>query len=374
MWDIYSLIIIIIGLYALIFSSLNILFMYRNTRKAEATEGPLISVLIPARDEEASIGACLRSVCSQSYTNIEILVLDDHSKDSTWDIISSYARRDSRIKTIKGDPLPLGWNGKNFALKQLSEQAKGEYYLLTDADTIHSFDSISFAYTNILYHHTDMLSGYPKQIAPSLSSLAVVTAMHFNILFINPLWILKKTTNPLFGLAIGQYIFIRSSCFHDIGGFDPIKDSITDDIHLARNLLAHGYHQIFLDLGSIVSCNMFDSFSSALVGITRSVIDFFDKKIILPLFAVPIIIAGMIAPTFILIYQLIFSSLVLTPILLGVVLFLLAWMQTMVFLRYSLKTILLFTPTMTLVVVMFLYGCYITVTGKGYVWKNRIVK
>ncbi len=374
MWDIYSLIIIIIGLYALIFSSLNILFMYRNTRKATIIDGPLISILIPARDEESSIGACLRSLSSQSYKNIEILVLDDHSSDSTWDIINSYARKDVRIRALKGASLPDGWNGKNYALQQLSESAKGEYYLLTDADTEHSVDSVSFAYTNIIYHDTDMISGYPRQTAPSFSNLAVVTAMHFNILFINPLWIQKKSKNPLFGLAIGQYIFIRSSCLHDIGGFYPIRDSITDDIHLARNLLSHGYHQIFLDLGTVVSCNMFDSFSAALKGITRSVIDFFDKKIILPLFAVPIIIAFMIAPTFILFYEFFFSGILLIPVLLGVILFLLAWMQTMVFLRYSLKTILLFTPTMTLVVAMFLYGCFITMTGKGYIWKNRVVK
>ena len=374
MWNIYLLLIIGIGLYAFVLSASNLLFMYRNTRQAGIQEGPLISILIPARNEEASIGACLRSLCSQTYANIEILVLDDHSVDSTQDIVRSLMEKDPRIQLVGGKALPEGWNGKNFALQQLSEVASGSYYLLTDADTLHTPESVSFAFTNLLHHGCEMLSGYPKQLAPSLSTLAVVTAMHLNILFLNPLWLQKRSSSPLLGLAIGQYIFIKADCFHAIGGFSPIRDSITDDIHLARLLLSNGYHQVFLDAGSVVSCRMYDTFTTAMKGITRSVLDFLDKRIIIPLVALPFILACMVAPTGIVIFQLVTQGYVSGLLIIGFTLFILSWMQTMIFLRYPLKTIILFAPTMLIVVAMLLYGCLITITGKGYVWKDRIVK
>ncbi len=348
--------------------------MYRRTHKANQTTGPMISVLIPVRNEESHIGACLRSLINQTYENYEIIVLDDDSTDSTWDIICSYAKRSNRITAVKGNPLLSGWNGKNYALHQLAELARGQYYLFVDADTIHKPDSLSFAYTNLKENKVDMVSGYPKQESLSISSQIVVTAMHFNMLFLTPLWLQIRSSNPLFAFAIGQYIFVRAETFHAVNGFETIKNVITDDIHLARIILSHGHPQIFLDIGSVVSCRMYSSFRSSFRGISRSIIDFFDKKLIIPLFAVPLVIVFIISPTFVLLYQIATHATVSLILLLGVTLSYAAWAQTMIFLRYSAKTILFFCPTMILIVIMFIRGFLITVNGKGYVWKNRIVK
>ncbi len=108
-------------------------------------KGPLVSVLIPARDEEKNIGRCLRSLSKQDYNNIEILVLDDDSSDGTGRIIEKFSKKDTRIRLIQGRSLDRGWKGKSYACHQLSREAAGEYYVFTDADTLHFPNSVSSA-------------------------------------------------------------------------------------------------------------------------------------------------------------------------------------------------------------------------------------
>ena len=99
---------------------------------------PLISVLIPARDEEANIETCLKSLQEQDYPNFEILVLDDHSSDNTAAIVERIAVQDSRVRLFRSEPLPEGWAGKPFACYQLAQKARGSWLLFVDADTIHA--------------------------------------------------------------------------------------------------------------------------------------------------------------------------------------------------------------------------------------------
>jgi Glycosyl transferase family 2 len=86
-------------------------------------DAPLVSVLVPARNEEESIGACIDALLAQDYPNLEIVVLDDDSTDGTAATVSS--RRDPRLRLVTGAPLPDGWTGKNWACHQLATQARG---------------------------------------------------------------------------------------------------------------------------------------------------------------------------------------------------------------------------------------------------------
>lgn len=373
-FNIYHIIICGVGSYMFLFSLMNILYMQKNRLQELSIEGPLVSVLIPARDEEAHIGNCLRSLLDQRYRNYEIIVLDDESSDSTWDIINAFASRSKRVTAVRGKALPDGWNGKTHALHQLQEAASGDILLFTDADTIHSPDSIAFAAAQIIGHGTDLVTGYPRQLLSSISCAAVITAMHFNIMFISPLFLQRKVRNPAFGLAIGQYIAVRASSLEQAGGFYPIRSFITDDIHLSRLFLQKGFSQLFLDIGDVVSCRMYDTFSQSFHGISRSIIDFFDRHLLLPLLAVPLVLLILVIPTFLLCYLLITGQSIPILLITGVFFMHAAWFQTVLFLRYSLKTLLLFCPTMLLIVVMFVRGLFLTLAGRGFQWKERTVR
>src|ERR1700712_1268160 len=94
----------------------------------------LVSILIPVRNEEATIINLLRSIQKQDYDNYEVLVLDDNSTDNTYQICLDFAQHDTRFEVIKGKELPADWLGKNYACHQLSQKAKGEYLMFIDAD------------------------------------------------------------------------------------------------------------------------------------------------------------------------------------------------------------------------------------------------
>ena len=123
---------------------------------------PLVSVLIPARNEEKNIKRILVSMAKQDYPNLEILVLDDNSTDATSQIVQDFAQKDSRIKLIKGAPLPKGWKGKCFACHQLSKIARGEYFVFTDADTLHFPNSISGSLAALVRNNLDVTSSISK--------------------------------------------------------------------------------------------------------------------------------------------------------------------------------------------------------------------
>ena len=128
---------------------------------------PLISILIPARDEESDIVPCLESLRRQDYPNYEILVLDDNSSDNTAAVVEQIAAADPRVRLLRGEPLPQGWAGKPFACHQLAAQARGSWLLFTDADTIHDpamlRSALAYAHNNRLA----LLSGFPLQHAGS---------------------------------------------------------------------------------------------------------------------------------------------------------------------------------------------------------------
>src|SRR4030042_153519 len=129
--------------FVLLILFVNLLLNLRSLNRARGNNkppepGPLIAVLIPARNEEANIGACLDSLRKQDYPYFEILVLDDSSTDGTAEVVARLASEDQRVKLLKGQPLPPGWAGKPFACHQLAQEARGSWLLFTDADTLHA--------------------------------------------------------------------------------------------------------------------------------------------------------------------------------------------------------------------------------------------
>jgi len=96
----------------------------------------LVSILIPARNEEDNILLLLKSILQQDYSNYEVIVYDDESSDNTYSICADFAARYAQFSVIKGDKLPGGWIGKNYACHQLANFARGKYLLFLDADEV----------------------------------------------------------------------------------------------------------------------------------------------------------------------------------------------------------------------------------------------
>ncbi|MBN1799764.1 MAG: glycosyltransferase [Spirochaetales bacterium] len=266
----YLAITTIICVYFLLLSLKNKETLKNLTYSPDVSTAPKVSVLIPARDEETNIGECLDSLLEQDYPNYEILVIDDNSNDGTWRIIKKYARKNNKIKAYKGKPLAEGWIGKQYACQQLIESARGEYLMFTDADTIHTSQSISWAVTNMLRHKADFMSAFLHHLIGSLGEALIVPAIYIMTTILMPLWKIPQKNNPFFSFAIGQFMVCRRKCLLAIGGYTSFKNSLVEDISLARAMKEHGYKTIFIDGKDYIHCRMYHSFKGAFKGLVKN--------------------------------------------------------------------------------------------------------
>jgi chlorobactene glucosyltransferase len=255
MWHIY-LGAITLGLSALL---INLLLNLRALHRLGSDKGklpedlPLISVLIPARNEEEDIVPCLESLRQQDYPNYEILVLDDNSTDRTAERVAEVVAADPRIRLLRGQPLPQGWAGKPYACHQLAAEAKGSWLLFTDADTIHAPTMLGSAMAYVHEHRLSLLSGLPLQKTVSFSQRVAVPAMYFLILCGMPLWWVQGARRPKPGLVIGQFIFVAAADYHEVGGHEAVRSKILEDIWLGFTMARHGKRLGVVDLSGVVS-------------------------------------------------------------------------------------------------------------------------
>lgn len=232
---------------------------------------PSVSVLIPARDEEANIGACLESLQKQDYPNFEIIVLDDNSADDTAGVVNRLAIKDERIKLITGDPLPDDWAGKPFACYQLAKQAGGDWLLFVDADTIHAPHMLRSVMAAALQLKVALLSGFPRQIANSLPQKIVVPIIYFIIMGWAPLWWIHRSRRTRPSVAIGQFLLFSREEYWRIGGHKVVQSRILEDIWMGIEVSRHGGRHVAIDLSSVVSCNMYPTVAGMWQGLVRCV-------------------------------------------------------------------------------------------------------
>ncbi|MDR0443189.1 MAG: glycosyltransferase family 2 protein [Treponema sp.] len=369
----YYYALIIVAAYFFLLSLANHYEMWRFTMGPEIFDGTLVSVLIPVRNEEKHIERCLNSLRNQLYKNYEILVLNDNSTDNTGNILSRISAEDQRIKVFNGKPLPDDWYGKPFALHQLSAQAKGSILLFTDADTVHSPASISWAVTNLQYLKADMISGYIGQIFLKFGEIITVPLMFFLTGFVIPLFLNRLTRFACFSAAIGQYIAIRREVFDAIGGCETFKKKTSEDIYMARYVKRRGYRTRFLNITEHVKCRMYNGYRSAIEGIGKNIFDFLGKNnVILFLMGIAVFFF-LFFPLPLLIGCIINGSPWTIHILVVNILYTLTWLFMFLGQRLNWLYGLLWPLMFINLLYMAIWSWFRTISGRGFLWKDRRV-
>jgi chlorobactene glucosyltransferase len=243
-----------------------------------APDPPLVSAIIPAKDEERMLGDCLDSVCSQTYPNLEILVVNDRSTDQTEAIAQRYAEADPRVRVITIDELPPGWTGKTHALYVAAAQARGDWLWFLDADTRHIPDSLSIVMEHAHEHGASLTSLLPGMRCETfweyvVQPLAGVVLMQsFPPAFVN-------RTSSACAFANGQYILIERSAYEKAGGHEAVRDRFVEDIYMAKRVKALGL-KIQLAIGTeIGSTRMYTSLSHLVRGWSRILYDSFGRRL-----------------------------------------------------------------------------------------------
>jgi chlorobactene glucosyltransferase len=280
--------VVIVSLAALSFTAvLHGLLMPRLRPVKNAGERlPRVSILVPARNEEANIAACVRSLLAQDYPNFSVHVLDDHSTDQTARIVESLGLTREKGGLIDGAELPEGWVGKNWACHQLSRIADGEYLLFTDADTVHAPESVSALVHAAREHGVVLLSAWPRQVMKTWSEKLVVSLLPFVGGIFYPhglLWVLGRypqlrssvplPLRRLLGAANGQVVLFQRAGYEKIGGHFAVRDHLVEDIALGRAVaerMDESFWWLNCDSAGLIRCRMYRSFGEVWEGFSKN--------------------------------------------------------------------------------------------------------
>lgn len=228
-------------------------------------ETPLVSVLVPARNEEANLLACLESLVRQQGTAFEVIVIDDHSTDATAEIARSFAG----VRLITADPLPAGWCGKQHALDCGVRHARGQWLLFTDADTRHAPGSLARAVAEAQQQGADLLSYSPRQEVKTLWERAVMPVVFAELACTYRPSEVCDPASPA-AAANGQYLLITREAYDAIGGHRAVRDSLLEDAAMARLVKQSGRRIRFRYAADAVSTRMYRSFGALCEGWTKN--------------------------------------------------------------------------------------------------------
>jgi glycosyltransferase involved in cell wall biosynthesis len=239
---------------------------------------PEVSVIVPARNEEASLGHCLESLVSQSGVDFEIIVVNDQSTDRTEAIAASF----DGVRVIEAGPLPQGWTGKNNAVACGARQARGEWLLFTDADTVHLPGSLARALAEAKDHQAEMLSYSPEQIAVTFWEMAILPVVFAELARQYPPSKVSDPASPI-AAANGQFILIRRETYDAIGGHAAVAGDILEDVALAKRVKSAGRNIRFRYAADAVRTRMYRSFAQLREGWTKNLALLFPSPDVLAL-------------------------------------------------------------------------------------------
>ncbi|HYP41789.1 MAG TPA: glycosyltransferase [Chloroflexia bacterium] len=244
---------------------------------------PLVAVLVPARDEEANIEACLLSLFGQDYPNMQVWLYDDASTDGTARIAARLAELAEgwlRVITGTGDP-PAGWLGKANACHQLygvmRAHIQPDYVLFTDADVRFAPSAVSHAVAAAHARGAGLLSIFPQQVTVTWAErLAVPILLHWAVYTFLPLPLaFSPRTGPAFAAANGQFMLFTREAYEACGGHTSVKSEVLEDVALGRAAKRAGHRALLADGGPLIRTRMYGSAAEVWQGYSKNAYAFF---------------------------------------------------------------------------------------------------
>jgi chlorobactene glucosyltransferase len=346
----------------------------RLVRQATLVEQPLVSILIPARNESRTIAACVESLVHQTYPHLEILVLDDHSEDNTAAIVTELMERYPGVRLLRGQPLPPFWHGKAYACMQLAQAARGQWLLFVDADTVHEPSSLATALQVAIQQNADLLTLMPEIRALTFGEALMLPIIPMAICSLLPIGLTNRVAWPILAGALGPFMLFKRESYRLIGGHEAVRMELVEDMQLGRLIRQHKGRVIWLDGSDLMSIRFYRGWRETWNGIAKSTFTAL-KASLLTLFIGLLIFAGIfLAP-----YGFVLQSLATDHI--SVALFWLPLLQIALIIgsqslaihRFHMRRGLAFLNAGTILATIFctLFSAYRAVFGTGIVWKGR---
>lgn len=233
-----------------------------------AEPAPKVTILVPAKDEEANIAECLKTLQAQDYPDFEIVVIDDRSTDRTAEIVQRLADQDPRIHLVRIAELPPGWFGKARAMHVGAQSAAGRWLLFVDADCRQAPGSVRAAMAYTLARGGDMLSLWPLLEMHGFAE-NLVQPLCGSIL---GLWFRPQLVNDprrQAAFANGQFVLVRRETYQAVGGHQAVRDKLVEDIWFARAVKGSGARLLNAVGFDMFSTRMYDRLGAVWRGWSR---------------------------------------------------------------------------------------------------------
>jgi len=338
---------------------------------------PMVSILIPARNEAQNIEECVYSVLNQDYSSYEVIVLDDESQDATPEILKRLSEGNPNLKLVSGQPLPPGWVGKNWACYQLSQAAQGELILFVDADTLHHPSMLTEAVSTLVATRADLLSGLPRQELKTLGERLILPVLPWAILSFFPIRMFQHIPFSFMSIAVGQFILCRRTAYLRIGGHAAVRGSLIEDIALARLCKKNDLKWEFVNLKGRVNCRMYQNFREVINGLSKNLFAVFGNSLPVFLFIWLWLAIVFITPALSLILYIFGASIpgyspALTLVTVGISILL--WLISLWYFRMPLLQAAAYPLTIALASLIAFRSAWLHFTQRSIFWKGREVK
>jgi hypothetical protein len=262
------------------------LWLVRTPGKRPVATGTLVSILIPARNEESNIGDAIAAALASTGVDVEVVVMDDGSTDRTPEIVAGFAARDPRVRLAHAPPLPAGWTGKVHACQRLADAANGTHLLFVDADVRLAPQSAARLVGHLQASGFSMVSGVPRQITRGIGEILTVPMINLMMLGYLPVAGMRAKPNPGFGAACGQLIMVDRAAYCSVGGHGAIHDCLHDGLKLARLFRRNGLMTDIVAGHELATCRMYRSFDESWDGFIKNAHEGMATPVQLPIWTV----------------------------------------------------------------------------------------
>jgi chlorobactene glucosyltransferase len=241
-----------------------------NLSDAPRVSGPLVTVIIPARNESTTIATVVRSILQSSYHSFELLVVDDRSTDDTASIVEGLAV-DTRVRLLAGEELPEGWYGKPWACYQGYRHAQGELLLFTDADTQHHPELLERAVGALLTQHAGLVTVSPVQRCITFWERIVMPQIWFLLALRYSPSSVNQARRPRDVIANGQFILTTRGAYETAGTHAAVRHEVAEDLALAQTYLVKGLKLHFAFAERLMETRMYQGLTSLVEGWSKNI-------------------------------------------------------------------------------------------------------
>jgi glycosyltransferase involved in cell wall biosynthesis len=250
--------------------------LIENLTYDERQQWPKISIIIPACNEAQSIGSAIQTRLNDDYPNFEIVLIDDRSTDGTSEIIDKIASHDNRVRAIHIKELPDGWLGKLYAMHRGVQEARGEWFLFSDADVHVKKTTLKRVLSYAESRKLDHLAVFPKLLPTNLVLDSVLSIFIRDLCMWCRVWAIENKDSEAY-TGSGSFNFVRRSAFEKTRGFDWLKLEVCDDVALGHMLKKSGAKSSLINGCKFVSVYFYHTVREMAIGAERATFTVFGN-------------------------------------------------------------------------------------------------